>query len=74
MPLGNLDGLEIDKEGNFLVSDWVSGDVFIVTPEGRVAKLLNVGKGSADIAFSPKEKMLIVPQMQESRVIAFELN
>ncbi|MBX9635212.1 MAG: hypothetical protein K2X44_09545, partial [Magnetospirillum sp.] len=46
---GNLDGLEPDGKGGYVVSDWVKGGVFSVTRQGKVSKLLTLGQGSADI-------------------------
>jgi sugar lactone lactonase YvrE len=71
-PLGNLDGLEIDDNGQFLVSDWVSGKIFRVSPEGASVKLYEFPKGAADIAYIPGKNLIIVPQMQENKVTAVE--
>ncbi|MDZ4661555.1 MAG: hypothetical protein SGJ18_08035 [Pseudomonadota bacterium] len=72
-PLGNLDGLEVDNAGNYLVSDWVSGKIFRVRPNGKVDVLLHGFKGSADIAYVSAAKLLIVPRMQENMVSGYSL-
>jgi len=69
-PLGNLDGLEIDKNGDFLVSDWVAGKVFRIDKNGNSKVILVSKKGSADISYVPEHNLLIVPLMKDSKIIA----
>ena len=71
---GNLDGLELDGKGGFLVTDWIEGAVFRISSKGAVTSLLDLPKGSADIAYLPKKKLLIVPQMLENKVTAYDLS
>ena len=73
-PTGNLDGLELDGTGGFLVTDWIEGAVFRISSKGAVTPLLDLPKGSADIAYLPKKKLLIVPQMLENKVTAYDLS
>ena len=73
-PLGNLDGLEIDYNGDYLVSDWVAGKVFKVTSGGKIKTLFSGFKGSADIGFLGSKKMLVVPRMAENIVTAYDLS
>lgn len=72
-PVGNLDGLEIDAKGNYLVSDWVAGKVFSITPEGNVKVLFSGMKGSADIGYIPETQTLVIPRMDENQITAFNL-
>lgn len=72
-PLGNLDGLEIDLQGNYLVSDWRAGKVFSVTPESKVRELFTGMKGAADIGFIPETQTLVIPRMGENQITAFNL-
>ena len=71
-PLGNLDGLEFDRDGNFIVSDWVSGDIYKVTLEGEVTHLFKGSKGTADIAVLPESKKIIIPSMLENKVYSID--
>ena len=73
-PLGNLDGLELDNLGHFIVSDWMAGKVFYVTADGKSTEILSGIAGSADIGYVPEKNMLIVPSMQESKLYAFDLS
>lgn len=74
VPTGNLDGLELDGTGGFLVTDWIAGSVLRITAKGAVTSILDLPKGSADIAYLPKKKLLIVPQMLENKVTAYDLS
>lgn len=70
---GNLDGVESDGKGGSVVSDWMAGGVFSVTRQGKVAKLLSLGQGSADIGTIPEQKLLLVPMMMDGVVAAYKL-
>lgn len=75
-PLGNLDGLEIRSNGNYLVSNWVSGEIFEITPDGKEIKtLIEPGEqGFADVGYIPSNDSLIVPRMVSNQVTAYDLN
>ena len=72
--VGNLDGLELDGKGGFLVTDWIEGAVLRISAKGAVTSVLDLPKGSADIAYLSKKKLLIVPQMLENKVTAYDLS
>ena len=72
-PLGNLDGIEIDSHGHYLVSDWFNGKVFHVTEEGQATTLLSMKQGTADHAFIAEQNLLILPRMMEGKLTAYEL-
>lgn len=71
--LGNLDGLEIDKSGNYLVSDWVAGLVYRIRPNGESEVILQGFKGAADIGYIPQKNLIVVPRMGENMITAYEL-
>lgn len=71
--IGNLDGLEIDGNGNYLVSDPVAGSVFRVSSEGKVTPLLSGFKGSVDIGWIAESSTVLVPSMGEDKISAFDL-
>ena len=72
-PLGNLDGLELDRSGNFIVSDWIAGKVFKISSEGKVETFLENIQNSADLGVVPETNTLLVPSMSTNRVLAFRL-
>lgn len=72
-PLGSLDGLEFDNDGNFLVSDWMNGSVYRVSPSGTPTLLFQGPKGLADIGFNPDKNQIIAPLMKSNKVIGVDL-
>lgn len=71
--LGNLDGLELAKNGDFIVSDWTLGKVYRISKRGKVKELVSGIKNTADIANVQSRNLLLIPAMGEDRVVAFEL-
>ncbi|CAA7616738.1 conserved exported hypothetical protein [Magnetospirillum sp. LM-5] len=70
-PIGNLDGLEPDGKGGWLVSDWMKGGVFSLDRKGTPTKILTLTQGSADIGYVPDLKLLLVPMMLDGKVVAY---
>lgn len=73
-PTGNLDGLESDGRGGYIVSDWVAGKVFHIAANGDTRVVKQFKQGAADIAYLPASRTLIVPHMLENRVQAYDLS
>jgi sugar lactone lactonase YvrE len=74
-PTGNLDGVERDGEGGYIVTDWVAGKVLRVAQDGTVTTLIQHDKGgTADHAYFPETKTLIVPLMLDNKVVAYDLS
>ena len=73
-PSGNFDGLEAMGDKGYLVSDWIAGRVYRVHPDGTMSLLLQLPQGTADLGYLPDHNLLIVPQMLNYRVTAFEFS
>jgi hypothetical protein len=73
-PLGNLDGLEVVGRNSYVVSDWMAGKIFYVGADGTANLLIQLPQGAADIAYLADRRLLIVPQMMENKVTAFDLS
>ncbi len=73
-PTGNLDGLESDGDDGYIVTDWMAGKVLHVSAEGQVKLLKQFKQGTADCAFLPDSRTLILPHMLENRVAAYDLS
>jgi hypothetical protein len=73
-PTGNLDGLEADGQGGYIVSGWVAGKILQVSAKGDTRLLKQFKQGAADIAYLPSSRTLIVPHMIENRVQAYDLS
>jgi sugar lactone lactonase YvrE len=73
-PVGNLDGVESDGKGGWVVTDWLAGKVLHVSASGAVKLLIQGKKGTADHAYLPAQKLLILPEMLENRTSAHDLS
>ena len=71
-PVCHVDGLEPDGKGGYTVTDWLLGDVFHVTADGKKTPLLQLGRGTADHTYLADKKLLVIPQMVESKLRAFQ--
>lgn len=72
-PVGNLDGVETVARGSYVVSDWSAGKIFYIRQEGTVSLLMQLPKGSADMGYVADKLLLLVPQMMENKVTAYQL-
>ncbi|MEO5698418.1 MAG: hypothetical protein ABIQ60_14930 [Burkholderiaceae bacterium] len=73
-PIGNLDGLESDGRGGYIVSDWVAGKILSIAANGDMRLLRQMKQGTADIAYLSASRTLIVPHMLENSVQAYDLS
>ena len=73
-PVGNLDGLEADGAGNWLVTDWIAGGLLRIHPDGKAEQLMDLNQGSADIEFIEEKKLVIIPMMMDGKLVATELD
>jgi len=72
---GNIDGIAVHRDGDYLVSHW-AGKIYRVTPDGEVAKLLDntvTGVNAADFGYDPEENVLFAPTFFDDRVVAYRL-
>jgi sugar lactone lactonase YvrE len=73
-PFANIDGLELDGRGGFIVSDFLAGKVYQVSATGEARELQKFMPGSADIAFVPAGNILLVPHMNENKIGSYDLS
>jgi DNA-binding beta-propeller fold protein YncE len=73
-PIGNLDGLESLVPGVYLVSDWNAGALYRIDSKGKATVLIDLNQGSADQTYLPDKKIVIIPMMLDSTLIAYELD
>ena len=70
-PIGNLDGVERTANGNFLVTDWLAGKLFLIDPKGTAETLLDLDQGSADHEYIQEIGLVLIPMMLNNKVIAY---
>lgn len=72
-PIGNLDGIEQDGQGGYLVTDWVNGGLFRITAEGEAEQLLRLDPGSADLEYIEEQSLAVIPMMMDDKVMAYRI-
>jgi hypothetical protein len=72
-PAANIDGVESDGQGGYIVSDYMAGKIMRIGGDGSVTVLKQLKQGTADIAYVPAMNLLIVPHMSENKVAAYDI-
>jgi sugar lactone lactonase YvrE len=65
--------IEADGAGGYVLTDWLNGKVLHVDRAGTVKELAAFKQGTADHAYLPAKKLLILPHMMENKVVAYEM-
>jgi sugar lactone lactonase YvrE len=74
-PLGNIDGLEQDARGGYVVSDYIAGKFIQVSASGESRVIRQFKPGLADFTFLYAQgDILIAPHMNENTVAAYDLS
>jgi sugar lactone lactonase YvrE len=73
-PTGNLYGLVPEGAGGWIGSDFATGRVLHVTTKAEPRELLKLPKGVGGIEYVPSAKLLIVPEVTENRISAYDLS
>ena len=73
-PTGHLDGIEADGKGGFIVTDWISGNLFHINKKGESYVIQKFPKGLADHAYLVKKRLLIVPEMLKGKLTAYRVD
>jgi sugar lactone lactonase YvrE len=68
----NGDGIAAYKDG-YLVSDWAAGKIFFVDGKAAIKEIGSYNQGTADMQFITSKKLLLVPQMTEGKILAFQV-
>jgi sugar lactone lactonase YvrE len=72
-PVGNLDGVEPDGQGGYLVTDWFSGGLYQISDDGKAELLMDLNQGSADHEFVEDENLAVIPMMMDGTVNAYKV-
>jgi sugar lactone lactonase YvrE len=71
--LGNLDGIQVNDENSFIVSDWRGGKVFRIAKTGETVELLALEQGVGDILFLPEKGLLVLPMKKQNQILFYEV-
>lgn len=75
-PFGGLDGIESDAtETHYYVTDNPAGRLYDVNANGtEYSTLIELGtQGTADLGFIPSQSIIIIPIMQDNKLVAYKL-
>ena len=72
-PAGNLDGVEPDGKGGYLVTDWMSGGLLRISSDGKAEMLLDLDQGSADLEVIEDQNLAVIPIMSKGSVMAYKV-
>jgi sugar lactone lactonase YvrE len=73
-PFANIDGLESDGNGGYIVSDYNAGKLYQISGRGEIHQIKQFMPGVADIGFVPAQNLIIVPHMNENKVAAYDIS
>jgi hypothetical protein len=73
LPKGGLDGLIVLGDGSLLVTSWQGSAVYRGKLGGSFEPVLHGVKSPADIGFDTKRNRVLVPQLTENTIEAFDL-
>jgi len=73
-PTANIDGLESDGHGGYLITDNPKGALLHVSAAGETTLVKQLKPGAADIGFAPASGIVIVPHMNENAVAAYDIS
>jgi sugar lactone lactonase YvrE len=74
-PLGNIDGVEQDARGGFVVTDYLAGKLIQVSETGESRLVRQFKPGLADHTFLYAQgDVLIAPHMNENTVVAYDIS
>ena len=75
-PFGGLDGIESDTtNSHYYVTDNPAGKLYIVNADGTgYGTLIDLHtQGTADLGFIPSQSTIIIPLMQDNKLVAYKL-
>lgn len=71
-PFANIDGVELDGRGGYIITDYLKGAVMQVSATGEARELRTFMPGTADLAFVGGTA--IIPHMNENKVASYDLS
>ena len=71
-PIGNIDGVESDGSGGYVVTDYLKGQVLRVR-NGQAQAVAQFPAGTADIGWMGGHNMVLIPHMNENKVSGYML-
>lgn len=73
-PIGNLDGIQLNDNNNFYISDWATGDVYEIDRKGKSNKILTSETSAGDILFHSDSGKMVLPMNRQNSVWWYQVN
>lgn len=73
-PVGNLDGIENNGHGDYYVTDWMNGKLYLIKPSGDATELLQLEQGLGDLTLLKNKNLMILPLMFGNKLLAYTIN
>lgn len=70
---GNIDGIESDGRGGFVLSDYLTGKIMRISNTGESTLVRQFKPGAADIGYVASKGILLVPHMNENQVASYDV-
>ncbi len=67
----NMDGISRYSKDQWIITDFIKGEVLLLDARGQVKKLLTLKKGSADFYYIREKNLLVIPLMMDNQVVAY---
>lgn len=71
--IGKLDGVQKIEEGEYYISDWGSGNIYRISMDGALEKVLTTAKSSGDILYRNDVRKLYVPMNHQNEVWIYDM-
>jgi hypothetical protein len=73
-PFANIDGVEHDGRGGYIVTDWLKGQLLQVSSAGESHVVRQFKPGTADLAFALSGNVAVIPHMTENTIAAYDVS
>ena len=71
--LGNLDGIQRVNKGEFYVSDWATGRIYLVSENKESIEIITSQKSAGDILYLKDLKQIVIPMNIQNEVWWYQL-
>jgi hypothetical protein len=68
-----MDGISRYSGNKWLISDFMKGEILLLSNKGKIEKRIVSKKGSADFFYIHQKHLLVVPLMMDNQVVAYRL-
>ena len=72
---GTIDGIQVDYQGNWLVSHW-EGKIFRISRQGEITEIFDSrlnGYNAADFEYLKKDNLLVIPTYVGNKIVSLKL-